>query len=280
MDLTPQVNATVLGRDKHRCCACRFAVGFALAVHHDVPRSLGGADIRTNLHTLCANCHRIVHWLSVGRRLEGRSAQEVKRAVRPGAFQVLCRLARIIRHHRKRTLLAGNRWIRRGQVAHGTIALSDALRTIAVRNGFEPEETLLMKRVVDRVVRSIPTDVRRQCSFRLVRRGLYLSVNAGNHLIFRTPSYWDDGQRQDADLLIIWPQATPISVLSRREWRWASGVRFDAIPCFNVELSFQQACSLRADEWRTFGLACRDALFVRRTRSWVSNVRLPKTGAA
>lgn len=280
MDLVPDVNAAVLIRDQQRCVACRFAVGFALAVHHVVPRSLGGSDTKTNLRALCANCHRIVHWLSVGRRLEGRSAQEIKQALTPRAFEEVSRLARMIRQHRKRTLLAGNRWVRHGPIARGSLPMADALHIIAVRNGFETSESTLMRRVVSRALRSIPTSVRRQCSFRLVRRGLYLSVNAGNHLVFRTPSYSDDGRRQDADVLLIWPKARPISALSRREWKWVSALRFAAIPCFNVELSFQQALSLRPDEWRTFGKACHDALIVRRTRGWISNVRVPRVGVA
>jgi hypothetical protein len=280
MDLTPDINAAVLKRDQGCCIACGFAVGFALAIHHAVPRSLGGGDAKANLKTLCANCHRLVHCLSVGRRLEGRAGREIKRAIKPRAFEMISKLARLIRLHRRRILLAGNRWVQHGDVARGPTSLADALQVIEVRNGFEVYEAALMRRVVHRVLQSIPADIRRQCSFRIVNRGLYLSVNAGNHLVFRTPSYSDNGRRQDADLWLIWPQSIPISVLSKSEWKWASGVRFSAIPCFNVELSFDQALALRPHEWRIFANACRDALTVRRTRRWVSNVRLPRIGVA
>lgn len=75
---------SVLRRDKYRCTAC--SVPFALAVHHIVPRGLGGLDTPRNLTTLCANCHRMVHCLAVGRRLEGRAADDVKSAVRRQTF--------------------------------------------------------------------------------------------------------------------------------------------------------------------------------------------------
>lgn len=97
-------------------------------------------------------------------------------------------------------------------------------------------------------------------------------MNAGNHLLFRTPAYSDDGKRYDADLFLIWPQHTRMSVVARRDWPRVSRYRFDAIPCFNLDLSFEKALSLEPKEWQIFGAACHDALFVRRTRSWVSNV--------
>lgn len=76
--------------------------------------------------------------------------------------------------------------------------MKEALDIITVRNGFEPSESTSLKRVVGRVIRSIPAEVRHKCAFRLVRNGFYLSVNAGNHLVFRTPYYSDDGKRMDA----------------------------------------------------------------------------------
>ncbi len=132
----------------------------------------------------------------------------------------------------------------------------------------------MLKRVVQRVLRSIPRQVRNERSYRLVRDGRYLSVNAGNHLIFRPPAYSDDGKRQEADLYLIWPQSIRISVVSQHEWPRTSTGHFAAIPCFDIALNFADALSLRPNEWQTFGQACYDALYVKRTRRWVSNVTL------
>ncbi len=193
----------------------------------------------------------------------------------PRTFLELRRLALQIRYHRRRTLLAGNQWAMRSGKAKGPIALAKALDLIVIRNGLEPGEARLLQRVVQRVIRNIPAQIRQNCSFRLVKNARFLSVNAGNHLLFRTPAYSDDGTRQDADLFLIWPQDTRISVVSRRGWPRVSRHRFAAIPCFNIDLSFQEALSLQANEWQIFARACQHALFDRRTRSWVSNVRLP-----
>lgn len=274
MDRT--ITPLILRRDDRRCMACGFALPFVLAEHHKIPRFLGGLDTKSNLTTLCANCHRAVHWLSVGRRLEDPAADQLKQAVDPGTYNQLRRFAALIRRHRRRTLLAGNRWTKAGGRARDRIPLSEALQLIAVRNGLEPAEAKVMFRVVRRAVRSIPAHIRQQCSFRLIRNGAYLSVNAGNHLVFRTPAYSDDGTRQDADLFLIWPQAIRMSVIPRREWSAISrGSRFAAIPCFNIDLTFDEAMALQPSDWRVFGEACRDALLVRRTRSWVSNVEVP-----
>lgn len=267
-------NSAVLQRDGYRCVACAFALRFALTVHHDVPRALGGLPKTSNLTTLCPNCHRIVHWLSVGRRLEGRSADDVKRVVRPKVFQTLHRLARRIRYRSQRTRLADNQWVEIKGKAQGPIPLRKALNLISVRNELEAREAVLMRRVVRRVVRSIPRKVRRACAFRLVRQGRYLSVNAGNHLLFRTPAYLDDGKRQDADLFLIWPRDTRMSCIPHRDWHRAVAFRFAAVPCFNIALGFEQALSLRPDEWHVFGRACQEALRPG-TRRWVSNVSVP-----
>jgi 5-methylcytosine-specific restriction endonuclease McrA len=96
MRIEPQLGALVFQRDGFRCVACGFSIRSTLAVHHIIPKSLGGRDHEANLKTLCANCHRIVHWLSVGRRLEGRAAVGLKEALSPSSLRVLWLLARRI----------------------------------------------------------------------------------------------------------------------------------------------------------------------------------------
>jgi len=274
MDRT--VTPKILRRDGHRCVACGCDLPFALQVHHKVPFGYGGTDEEPNLTTLCANCHRIVHWLAVGRRLEGRPAVQVERSLGAVPYRVIRGLSARIRRHRKQILLAGNRWLETNSGTRGPIPLEDALRVVASRNGLGPDEARQMRRVVARALRSIPSQVREKCSVRLVRNGSFLSVNAGNHLVLRTLAYTDDGARQDADVLLVWPCDIRISVVPRNQWSKVRGShRFAAIPCFNIGLTFDEALSLETCEWRIFGGACRDALLVRRTRSWISNVTLP-----
>ena len=49
----------VLERDGHRCRACSQSHG--LDVHHVIARSLGGTNDKSNLITLCRDCHASVH---------------------------------------------------------------------------------------------------------------------------------------------------------------------------------------------------------------------------
>ena len=58
-DLDPEVKATVLRRDLHRCHACGRR--HDLHVHHIEPRSRGGSNDPSNLLTLCRFCHATTH---------------------------------------------------------------------------------------------------------------------------------------------------------------------------------------------------------------------------
>ena len=55
---------SVMARDGDRCVACGLNLKCVLATHHRLPRELGGRDTLSNLITLCANCHRAVHWFA------------------------------------------------------------------------------------------------------------------------------------------------------------------------------------------------------------------------
>jgi HNH endonuclease len=263
-------------RDGDRCVACGFDLPCALAAHHKLPREHGGRDSRSNLTVLCANCHKLVHWLSVGGRLEGPEVQAAMRAYQPAAFAMLKKLAMAIRIHRIRTRESGNRWVE-GKSTQGLIPWADALNLLARRNHFDEGDTRRLKDVSDHVLRRIPADVRSACSIRLIQRGRFLSVNAGNVLIFRTPGFPDGGRKPDNDVYLIWPEDTRISVLSRAEWRQiaeADGT-FARLPCFDLLLSFEETLKMSRTDWVVFARVCREAMKVGKTRHWVSNVALP-----
>ena len=59
--IPPSVRQAVLARDGHRCRApgCRNA--HFLEIHHIAARNLGGTNDLSNLTTLCAACHRLMH---------------------------------------------------------------------------------------------------------------------------------------------------------------------------------------------------------------------------
>lgn len=56
-----RLRRAVLQRDRFRCRSAGCGGTSFLAVHHLVPRELGGANALGNLITLCSSCHRALH---------------------------------------------------------------------------------------------------------------------------------------------------------------------------------------------------------------------------
>ena len=254
----------VLLRDKLRCQACGIPAKPVLATHHIVPVALGGRDAAGNLTTLCANCHRIVHWLSAGDRSTeahafglGQSATQRRR---------LLALARRIRRRRLRT-------VGRDRVLPYSVPLQTALATVVKRNGLEPDEAILLTRCFKRALHSIAARDRKTCSVRLPRGARFVSVNANNHLAIRTPAWSDNSRlRYDQDIMLIWPRDNWPSVMSPIKFRRASW-SFKLVPCRMLYLSWDECLSLSQHDWTLFRQACHDA-FTPRTRRWTSNVIL------
>jgi hypothetical protein len=259
--LTP----SVLRRDGARCRACGISVRQVLVVHHMTPVEWGGRDLLSNLTTLCANCHRIVHWLSVG----DRSLEAHGYGLGPSrsATRRLLALARRIR--RRRLRVVGN-----GRVLSTSVPLSTAMTAVIARNGLDTSEAAAMKRCFRRALRSMALADRRACSVHLVRGARFISVNANNHLVIRVPAWSDAGYRVEGDILLIWPQATRPSVISPRRFRRESSERFRLIPHFNLSLTWDECIAMTKPDWLTFRRACHDALTLVRTRGWTSNVVL------
>jgi hypothetical protein len=270
----------VLERDHNRCVACGVDLKCALSVHHRKPKEPGGRDTLSNLTTLCVNCHKIVHWLSVAERLEGPEGNEARQNPRlSSAFAKLRELAEVIRDHRLRTRRGGNRLLE-GPDTDGPMPLADALILVSRRNHFDQRQAAMLQQVVERVLDHLAANVRKGCSTSLVQKGHFFSIKAGNTLVFRTQGFFDGKNEADGDVLLIWPETTRISVLSPAAWRpFAQGessfAALSELPCFNLPLSFEQALKMREADWMTFAHACGEAVRVEKTRHWVSNVALP-----
>ncbi len=276
----PQVRAA-FARDRYRCVACGFDLSCALAAHHRRPKEHGGRDTLANLTTLCANCHKAVHWLSVEGRLTGHEGEKAKQLYSASGFEKLAELAEAIRDQRIRTREAGNQWLKRADT-DGPMALGDALALISRRHHFDETRTAMLRQVADRVLHHLPPFVLKGCSIRLVQRGRFVSINAGNILLFRTPGFFDgiddpNARARAGDVLLIWPESTRLSVLSRKEWQNIEDGegRFQALPCFNLPLNFKQVLGMSKADWRTFTNASIDAVRLGKGRHWVSNILLP-----
>jgi hypothetical protein len=262
--------------DRYRCVACHFDLRCALAAHHRVPKEHGGRDTLVNLTTLCANCHKAVHWFSVEGRLSGLEGDKARRFYSASALAKLTELAEAIRDQRLQAKRAGNQWLKRADT-EGPMPLADALDLVSRRNHLDQTRTGMLRQVTERVLHHLAAGVLKGCSIRLVQRGRFLSVNAGNILLFRTPGVFDGIREADGDVLLIWPEGTRLSVLPKDEWReieQGEG-RFAALPCFNLPLEFKQVLGMSKADWRAFTNACLDAVRLGKSRQWVSNVVLP-----
>jgi hypothetical protein len=155
--------------------------------------------------------------------------------------------------------------------------LSDALDQISRRNHFDAKETAMLRRVVHRVLQHFSADVLERCAVRVIGKGRFLSINAGNILLFRTPGFPDGAKEPTNDVYLIWRDTTRISVFSQTEWRAATrgGGSFAALPhCFDLPLSFEEVLGMTIADWSTFARVCRGAVGVGKSRHWVSNVSL------
>ena len=192
----------------------------------------------------------------------------------PRQWTVIKDLALQIRNRAEAVVAKGRRLFPDGNTTGGAVSLNEALQQISMRNGFEVAESKAMVAAVRLLLKNMPPDVRERSSVRLLKDGRYLSVNAGNHLVFRVPAYNDGGKRQDADSFVIWPANEPISVLNAAERKKAVAFRFRLFEGENLALSFDEVLTLTSEDWRRYRRACEDALTCRKTRDWPSNVKL------
>lgn len=181
-------NKAILERDNGRCTACGASLPWTLTVHHIIPQELGGLDTPSNLTTLCANCHRTVHWLAIGPRLDGSSTATLRTQIDPRALRVLTKFAAAARKQRLELQLDGNRWSAKAGTTKAILPFPKAVSGLLRKHRFVAADARLLRQAIVKIVAEIPSQVRRGCSARVVRNGRFLSINAGNHLLFRFPA--------------------------------------------------------------------------------------------
>jgi hypothetical protein len=247
------------------CQACgSTSVRPALTVHHVIPVELRGRDVLRNLITLCANCHRIVHWLATGDRSVEAHAYNLGQSDAHRRRHL--GLARRIRRRRLKVVGPG------GSLSTSE-PLEQALGAVIRRNGLDKTEPGLLSRCFKRALRAMAAKDRVECSVRRVRESRFISVNAKNHLVLRAPAWNDRRQRIEGDIILIWPQAVRPSVLSLSRFRRESSGRFKLIPCFNLSLTWDECLALSIRDWKVYRGACHLALETH-ARRWTSNVIL------
>jgi hypothetical protein len=260
------LGSRVLRRDGMRCQVCAASARPILAIHHVIPVSLGGRDISSNLITLCANCHRIVHWLAAGERsVDGHAYGLVTSA---SHRKQLLALARRIRRRRLRE-------VGRNLVLASSVPLETAISAAVQRNGLERDEEALMRRCLKRALQAMAPEDRKSCAKRLVRGARFISINANNHLALRAPACSDRGQRYEEDIILAWPKGIRPSILSPSKFRRRSGGGFKLVPHItNLYLTWDECLGLSKHDWKLYRKACHDALTFAHSRRWTSNVTL------
>jgi HNH endonuclease len=253
----------VFRRDRNQCQACGRSARPVLAIHHVIPVWLGGTDSMANLLTLCANCHRSVHWLSAGDRSVNAHGYGLGESV--AITRKLLKLARRIRRRRLREM---------GQdlVLKTSVSLETAFAAVARRNGLSLSERRFFERCVRKALRAIRPPDLRQCSVRLPRGERFISINANNYLALRAPAWSDLGYRLDCDILLIWPYKIPPTSMSLSKSRRVRSGKFKLIPYGNLLLTWDECLALSSRDWHIFRNACNQALTLVRTRRWPSNV--------
>ena len=259
-DLAPKA----LRRDRRRCQACDSTQWQVLTVHHIIPVEYRGRDVLRNLITLCANCHRLVHWLAKGDLCLEAHAYRLGQSERHR--RRLLALARRIRRRRLR-LVGPDRRFPKAE------PLKIALDAVIQRNGLDDTEASLLSRCFKRALRAMAAKDRKECSARRVRESRFISVNANNHLAIRAPAWSDRRKRLEEDIILVWPHGVRPSIMSPSKFRHAYGGPFKLVACGNLHLTWDECLELSKRDWKLFREACHEALSVP-TRRCTSNVTL------
>lgn len=182
-------------------------------------------------------------------------------------------LAKKIRSRREQLLAADNQWLE-GADADGSVSLAAAIDRVVARNGYEGRDRATFVRAVRALFAKTPLEILRHCSIRLLKGGRYLSVNVGNHMLFRVPAFSDAGAKQDADAFVVWPASAQLSSWTPDRQAAAVVFEFRLFPAVNLAMSALDILAMTKQDWRRYQSACEDALNGRRTRDWTSNVIL------
>lgn len=262
--LDPLLRKATHRKGNNQCHACGYAVRIALRVHHIVPLAYGGKDDSTNLVSLCGNCHAIVHHLAARKEFSAIIGRQVETTISRAALTRLKTLANRIQN-------AHEALCRSGHLVPDPHSPSDAIASIASANKFKEGKTRLFDTVVRNVISHVPPEMAARCSYRLLGRGRYLSINRMNYLLFRAPAYGDLGGSARYDAYFILPdhirQFAGIRDMDKR-----IAFRFAHFPCVNIGMSLEEINTMSKTEWAVFREACRVTDRARVTRSWASNI--------
>jgi len=267
------IKQQVLDLFGNRCYACGFSIHTILRVHHRIPVSLGGTDEIENLVLLCPNCHTLIHLFS-SKRFDGR---EVSDFLAPEYSQEtigqIAKLSQAIKQARQRIKQNGNIWSASNLNSQRPYSVEEAIVSVAQRNKYPDEKLEQLREVFLLTLGHIPPELKTRCSYRLLKRGSYISINLMNYLLYRSPGYGDLGGNPTYDCFLIFTNDLKghFKAFDKR-----NVFNFSYFDCVNLGLSFAEVFALTDTEWRNFGKACQMAAEARKSRDWISNIRIPQ----
>jgi len=256
----------VLERYGNRCYACGFSIHSILVVHHCVPISLGGTDEIENLVLVCPNCHTLIHRFS-SKRYDGR---EISDFLTPEysreAIERIAELSHAIRQEKQRIQRNASVWKR-------PYSVEEAIASVAQRNRYSEEKREQLREVFQLTLSHIPKELKARCSYRLLKRGSYISINLMNYLLYRSPGYGDLGDNPTYDCFLIFTSDLKDHF---KDFDERNVFNFNYFDCVNLGLSFDEVLALTDTEWASFSRACQMAAEARKSRNWVSNIQVPQ----
>ncbi len=274
--LSSNVRRRVLHQSENRCHVCGFRVSVALTLHHIQPVEFGGGNDTSNLISICANCHKIVHAYATKQYAGDDLSALLGDSYSHEQAEKIQDLISSIREYKERADSNGQ--------TDTLISLGDAIATVAKKQKYSASKILLFRQCIANVIARIPVEIRNRCNYRLVQSGQYISINFTNYLLFKSPGYYEFSSQYSAggigklghDLLLI----TPISAMKDRN---IPDDKCDAKAFKNIPdqgllfLNFEDVLAFSSQQWKEFQEGCHATANAPKSRDRISNLDVIST---
>lgn len=182
---------TVFDRYNNKCQVCGFSIPQALKVHHILPVSLGGKDMKRNFVLLCSNCHTLVHFFSSKRFNEKSLSGFLKQEYPRTSIERITKLAQKVQNAKCKIEQSNNKWNPQNRNSKKLYSILEAVASVSRRNDYSNEKAKHLQNVFSLTIHHIPAHLRAKCSYKLIKQKKCISICMMNYLLFRSPGYPD-----------------------------------------------------------------------------------------
>lgn len=250
----------------NKCYICRYSLKPTFCAHHIIPVSLGGKDDIDNFVLLCSNCHTLVHFYSSKRYRDKGIRHYLNSELTEEAIEKLKGFIEKVQNVKREIENNKNLW-----TTKKPYTFDEAINIVSHKNKFTDYQRKLLSKAFKIVLENLPKSIVQKCSYRLLKKGRYISINLMNYLLFRTPAYGDFGEKPKFDSYIIFPNNIS-NVKFVRDVESRIAFNFKYFNCINLGLSYNELLKFIRNEWNLFRESCEMAHNARKTRNWVSNI--------